>query len=100
MNNGLAKYVIAMLGSALLTFLLVWFTAVNDKVSRTEARYLVDTSGPYLADRATLLNGVALSQLAIDRLTAEIAALSQQQAITSTRLDLVLKQLDRLEQRP
>jgi len=92
-RNGLARVVaagvVSALFSGLMTFTLLWFTAVASRPSRAEVAEMIRIESPYLADRNLLRDQMEQANRAIDRLHAQVSALQTQVTRVETKLDLL-----------
>lgn len=85
---------VAAFSSSVATLLVAlifgWLTLGRDAVGRDEAIDLIDSRGPYIADRQALHAAIERNNTQIDELTRTTRDLERQMQRVETKLDLLL----------
>lgn len=84
----------------LSTLTVCWLTVGREAVTRAEVIELIDSRGPYLADRQALKNAVQLNASQCQELARITRELERQLARVESKLDLLVDRFTRVSDRP
>jgi hypothetical protein len=94
-NSRRLSNLVAALSSSVATLLVTlifgWLTLGRDAVGRDEAIELIDSRGPYIADRQMLHAAIERNNTQIDDLTRSTRELERQMQRVEAKLDLLLE---------
>jgi hypothetical protein len=88
--SNLVAAISSSVATLLVTLIFGWLTLGRDAVGREEAIDLIDSRGPYIADRQALHAAIERNSTQIDELTRTSRELERQMQRVEAKLDLLL----------
>ncbi|MCA9268654.1 MAG: hypothetical protein KDA41_09295 [Planctomycetales bacterium] len=92
-SNTVAAALTSGAGALLVTLIVGWLTVGRDAVGREDVIELIETHGPYVAERQALHNAVELNATRTDDLQRLTHELERQGHRVEAKLDLLLQRL-------
>ena len=86
----LVAAITSSVATLLVTLIFGWLTLGRDAVGRDEAIDLIDSRGPYIADRQMLHAAIERNSTQIDELSRTTRELERQMQRVEAKLDLLL----------
>jgi hypothetical protein len=78
----------------LVTLVIGWLTLGRDSVGRAEVIELIQSRGPYVADRQALVNAITQHAVRLDELAQLTRELERQSHRVEAKLDLLLRRVE------
>ena len=88
--SNLVAGITSSVATLLVTLIFGWLTLGRDAVGREEAIDLIDSRGPYIADRQALHAAIERNNAQIDDLSRTTRELERQMQRVETKLDLLM----------
>lgn len=89
--SNLVAAISSSVATLLVTLIFGWLTLGRDAVGREEAIELIDSRGPYIADRQALHAAIDRNNTQIDELSRTSRELERQMQRVEAKLDLLLE---------